>query len=221
MDEQTQARADRFKDWMGVLVAVVALVTAITAWRAAAAARIANFEDYYALTASLNTEQARMLTMSKAIEHLTAFTQFTVNDELLAQFLNAGQKNLSDQERAVLASRQEEAERLATTDRNFFPVRYANQDGTYAIALEIAERLADEERYHDLNPQPHLDESGAQDTKTYTFIQIVVLLGIALLAFTLAGAFHYERPILRWSSAAVGAVCLGVSVIAMLIVEFG
>lgn len=221
MDEQTQSRADRFKDWMGVLVAVVALVTAITAWRAAAAARIANFEDYYALTASLNDEQAKMLTTSKAIEHLTAFTGFAVNDELAAQYLNARDEKSSDQERAVLAARMEEAVRLATTDRNFFPVRYANQDGTYDLAREIAEQRADIERYQDLNPQPHLDTSGAQDIKTYKFIEIVILLGVALLAFTLAGAFHYERPRLRWSSAVVGAVCLSASVIAMVIVEFG
>src|SRR6476659_9193461 len=102
MEEQTQGRADRFKDWMGVLVAVVALVTAITAWRAAAASRLANFEDYYALTASLNAEQARMLATSKAIEHLTAFTQFAVNDELQAQYSSAAKENLSLQERAVL-----------------------------------------------------------------------------------------------------------------------
>lgn len=221
MQEQTQAHDDRFKDWMGVLVTVVALVTAITAWRAAAAARIANFEDYYALTASLNTEQAQMLTTSKAIEHLTAFTQFAVNDELAARSLDAGQKNLSDQERTVLASRQEEAARLAITDRNFFPVRYAKQDGTYDLGREIAEREADAQRYQDMNAQPHLAESSVQDLRSYRFIQIIVLLGVALLAFTFASALHYQRRPLRWSSAALGALCLSISIIAMALVEFG
>jgi len=87
MDEATQARADRFKDWMGVMVAVVALVTAIAAWRGAVAARLAGFEDYYALTASLNAEEANTLSTTKAIEHLSAFTEFAVNDELVNQLL--------------------------------------------------------------------------------------------------------------------------------------
>jgi hypothetical protein len=221
MDEQTQARAERFQDWMSVMVAIVALVTALAAWRGATAARIAGFEDYYALTASLNAEKAQTLSMASAIEHLTAFTQFAVNDELLTQLLNSSDAEISEAARAVLEAQLEEADRLAATNRNFFPGRYASKDGTYALPREVAELVAEAERREDLVPQPHLDKAAAQDNKTFAFVQIIIGLSIALLAFTLAGAFHYAHKWLRWSSAALGVLLLVVCTGAMLYVEFG
>ncbi len=221
MDEQTQARAERFQDWMSVMVAIVALVTALAAWRAAEAARIAGFEDYYALTASLNAEEALTLSTATAIEHLTAFTQFAVNDELLTQLLSSDDTELDETARAVLAAQIEEADRVAATNRNFFPGRYANKDGTYAMPRQVAELVAEAERRQDLAPQPHLDKSAKLDTKTFAFVQSIIGLSIALLAFTLAGAFHYARKWLRWSAAALGVILLVASTVATLYVEFG
>ncbi|MBI4674438.1 MAG: hypothetical protein HY741_22570 [Chloroflexi bacterium] len=221
MDELTKARAERFQDWMSVMVAIVALVTALAAWRGAVAANIAGFEDYYALTASLNAEEALTLSTASAIEHLTAFTQFAVNDELLTQLLNADDAEISETERAVLTAQLEEADRLAATNRNFFPGRYASKDGTYALPREVAELLAEAERRQDLAPQPHLDKSAKQDSKTFAFVQIIIGLSVALLCFTLAGAFHYNRKWLRWSSAALGVILLLASAGAVLYVELG
>ncbi len=220
MDEKQQERADRWKDWMGLLVGVIALVTALAAWRAAVAARTAGIEDYYALTAALNRAQAETLNTSSALEHLTAFTQFAINDELQTQLLNTDTTAKSEEEQAVLAEQLDQASRLAATNRNFFPARYAAKDGTYAVPREIAESTAESERRQDLDPQPHLETSGKMDAKTFAYIQIVIVLSVALLAFTIAGALHYSRTVLRWTAAGAGILCLLVSVGAMFMIEF-
>ncbi len=219
MEEQMQARADKWKDWMGLLIAVVALATAIAAWRAADAARVAGFEDYFALTAVMNRVQAETLATAAAIEHLGAFTQFAINDESQTQILNLDFDSLNEPDKAVLEEQLTEASRLAATNRNFFPGRYANQDGTYAAPREMAEQIAEAERRQDLNSQPHLDKSSALDSKTFAFIQIIILQSVALLFLTLAGALHYQRTILRWAMAVAGVACLLISIGAMFMTE--
>lgn len=220
MDEQMQAHADRWKDWMGILVAIVALVTALAGWRAADAARTAGFEDYFALTAALNVEQALALSTANAIEHLTAFTAFAVNDELQTQLLNAPRDTLSEEEQAVLDADLEQAARLAATNRNFFPGRYANRDGTYALPRQVAELMADAERREDLRPQPHLDASSKLDAKTFAFVQSIIVLSVSLLFLTLAGALHYDRKFLRWGAAAVGIILLLSGAAVVIMTEF-
>jgi len=220
MDEQTQTRADRWKDWMGVMVAVVALITAIAAWRAASTARLAGLEDYFALTATLNNEQARIVSTGDAVHHLTAFTDFVVNAELASQFRTDLKSRTNADRQSFLQAQAQQAERLAATNRNFFPGRYAAQDGTYAIQREITERVADADREQDLNAEAHLEGSNALDDKTYGFIQTIILLSVALFSFTLAGAFNYARRWLRWGAAAVGGVLLIASIVLVLVIEF-
>lgn len=213
-------RPDHFREAMSILIAAVALVTAIAAWRAADAARTAGFQDYFALTATLNRIQAETLATAEAIAHLTAFTQFAINDELETQLLETDVENLTTAQQAVLDAELEQAARLAATNRNFFPSRYANRDGTYALPREIAERIADAEHRQDLNPQPHLERSNLQDAKTFSFIQVIILSSAALLFLTLAAAFHAERAWLRRSAALAGILCLIVSIGNILFLEF-
>jgi hypothetical protein len=221
MNDTTQERADRFKDWMGVMVAIVALVTALAAWRGASAARSAGLEDYSALLASLNAEKARTLGTATAIEHLTAFTQFAINDELLSQLQRVAAAETTPERKQLLEAQLADVERLAATNRNFFPGRYANQDGTYELDREIAELVADAEEREDLSPQPHLELAADLDLKTFSFTQVIIILSLSLLCFTIAGALHYERGWQRWSAAALGAFLLGVGALAVVLVESG
>lgn len=220
MDDNTQAQADRFKDAMGVMVAIIVLVTAVAGWRGAVASNLAGFEDYYALTASLNVEESNTLSNAKAIEHLSAFTGFAANDEMFNQLLSIPRANLSPAQQAALDAQLDQEQRLADTNRNFFPGRYAKQDGTYDVNREVAELLAEAEQHHDLAPQPHLDLAAAHDEKAFDFVKIIIVLSVSLLLFTFAGAFHYERRWLRRLSAGAGSILLAFGLAAMVWVEF-
>ncbi len=211
---------DRFKDAMGILIALVALVTALAAWRAAVTARGAGVEDYRAVVSVLNTQETLTLNFASAFQHLTSFTDFAINDELLSRLLAMRTDTLSEQERAVVEDQTQEAGRLAATNRNFFPARYVQKDGTYDLKRELAEQFANAERRQDLVPDAHLERAAALDSKTFGFVQSVVLASVSLLFLTLAGAFHPERRWLRWSAAALGILFLGLGAILTVMTEF-
>lgn len=219
MASDTAELKDRFKTAMGVLIALVALVTAVAAWRASGAARRAGFEDYYALTATLRERETRTVTTAKAYEHYAGFTNYAVNRELAGLLEEDHAATKTDAQKIILEYQIAESEKLAATNRNFFSARYVKRSGDYDLTRELAEEYADAERRHDLDTDAHLERSNKQDLKTFAFVQTVILLGVTLLCFTFASAFHPDRRILRWSAALGGTACLLISIAAIVMTE--
>jgi len=219
MASESNEPEDRFKIAMGVLIAVVALVTALAAWRASGAARIAGFEDYYALTATLRERETRAVTTAKAYEHYAGFTNYAVNNEFAGLLEQDHAATTTDAQKIILEYQIAESEKLAATNRNFFSARYVKRSGEYDLTRELAEEYADAERRFDLDTDTHLERSNKQDLKTFAFVQTVILLSVALLFFTFASAFHADRRILRWSAALGGTVCLIISIAAIVMTE--
>lgn len=203
---------DRFKEAMGIMIGVVALVTAVAAWRAGVASRVSGAEDYRAVVAVLNTQETQTLNYANVYAHLTAFTHFVINDELLSQLSHAPRDPARD-------AQIQETDRLAATNRNFFPGRYAEKDGTYDSPRELAEEYARAERRQDLFPDAHLAESNAMDNKTYAFVQTIIYSSIALLFFTFASTLHPDRRFLRYAVAAAGVLVLLYSIAQIIMTE--
>ena len=170
-------------------------------------------EDYRAVVAVLSAQETHTLNYASVYAHLTAFTQFVINDELLAQLARTPQDPARDVQ-------MQETDRLAATNRNFFPARYAGKDGTYDAPRELAEQFAEAERQQDLSAQSHLEQSAVLDDKTYAFIRIVIGLSFALFFFTLAGAVHRERRFVRYGAAAIGILILLTGMVQIIAVEF-
>lgn len=204
---------DRFKTIVGVLIGVIALVTAVAAWRAGVASSMAGAEDYRAVVAVLSAQETHTLNYASVYAHLTAFTQFVINDELLTQLNRVPGNPARDLEIA-------QTDRLAATNRNFFPARYADKDGTYDAPRELAEQFAEAERQQDLSADAHLEQSAALDNKTYAFVQIIVGLSFALFFITFAGAVHRERKFIRYAAVGVGVLILFTAVVQIILVEF-
>lgn len=207
-----QEQSDRFKTIMGILIAAVALVTALAAWRAAVAARTAGAEDYLAVVSVLQAAQTNTTNYALTLSHLTAFTDFAINDEMLTQLLAEPDDPAND---AAIV----ENDRLAATNRTFFPARFANQDGTYDIGRELAEEYAREERMQDLTPQDHLEEASRLDSQAFVFVQSAIVSSAALLFFTLASVLHPQRRFLRYGAALLGIGLLVVSIVQITLTE--
>jgi len=208
MESKVEEPEDRFKTFMGVLIAAVALITAIALWRASISARTGGFEDYYALTAALKDNETRTLNTAKAYEHYAGFTNYAVNNELLSLLEQDQSTAGTEEERAVMDYQIWEADQLAATNRNFFTARFLKKTGEYDVNRELDEQYAEAERTLDLDAGAHLERSNRLDNKTFGMVQTLMPLGIALLFFTLAGALHPERKLLRWITALIGSVCL-------------
>lgn len=211
---------DRFKMAMGILIAFVAFITAIAAWRAAVAARTAGLEDYYAVTSVLNAQETQTLNTSTAIRHLNAFTQFAIHDEYLNELLNVSADSSNEEQRAMLEEEIAQTDRLAATNRNFFPARYVTKDGSYQVQREMAEQFSEAERRQDLSPDAHLARAAGLDNKTFAFISTIIVLSGALLLFTLASAWHPQQRILRLGSAALGILLMIYSVAQIIMTEY-
>lgn len=207
MAPETLEPKDSFKDVMAVLIAIVVLVTAIAAWRASVAGNTAGFEDYYALTATLNAGETNTVNTAAAYNHYDAFTNYAVNREMQSQLEQGQSETETDEQRVILEYQLEQAHRLASTNLNFFPARYVDKTGEYQIKREMDEQWADAERKLDLNTDRHLKLSDQQDAKTFSFVSTTILLGVSLLFYTTAGALHPERKLLRWSAAIGGTLC--------------
>ena len=212
-------RADYFKTVMEILIAVVALVIALSAWRGSLAARSAGFEDYYALTATLQDQDAKTKNATQAYQHLGAFTLFAANHTLFKTLSSVAAQTQESNEKYLLEFQMEQADKLARSNRNLFPARFINRQGDYELTREMAEEYADAQRRADLDPEPHLARSNAFDLKTFGMTQMVILLSIALFAFTLASVLHADRRFLRWAVASVGVVAFGVSLVGIVLTE--
>ena len=218
MDSDVQEPQDRFKDIVAILIAVIALLAALAAWRASTAARIAGFEDYYALTATLKDGETRTVNTAKAYENYTGFTSYTINNTLLG-LLEEDYASQPASTRAIMDYDIWQSEQLAGTNRNFFMSRFVKKSGDYDLTRELDEQYAEAERRFDMNTDVHLDRSNKQDNKTFGFVQVGIVLGVGLLFFTFASVLHAERKGLRWASAIGGIACLVISIVLMLQTE--
>jgi hypothetical protein len=210
---------DRFQTMMAIMIAVVALVTAFGAWRGSLAGSLAGFEDYYALTATLNTAQTRSVNTAVAYQNYHAFTNYTVN-WAMAMVLESSLESITDEnEWTWIQTQAEEARRLANTNLNFFPARYMDKEGVYLIQRQLDEDWAEAQRKMDLNAEAHLEKSNKYDTRSTSYVTNSILLAVSLLLYTLASIFHADRRRLRWGAASAGTICLLLSVVSMILTE--
>ncbi len=209
----------RFQTIMAIMIAVVALLTAFAAWRGSLAGSLAGFEDYYALTASLNTAETRAINTASAYQDYTAFTNYSVNSAMAA-VLEASLESITDpDELAWVESQVAESQKLAATNLNFFQSRYMDKEGIYQLQRQLDENWAEAGRRMDLDPQVHLDRSSNYDTRGFSFVTNAILLAVALLFYTLASVLHASRRGLRWGAASIATICLAVSLVSMILTE--
>lgn len=221
MDSPAVESSDRFKTGMEILIALVAFVIAFAAWRGSLAARSAGFEDYYALTATLQDEDAQTANSALAYQHYGAFTTFAANNALAARLTSELAQTSDPQEKEWLALLIEQVNSLARSSRNLFPTRFINRQGDYMLTREIAEEYADAQRRNDLAPDPHLARSNTFDLKTFGMAQMTILLSIALLNFTVASVLHPSRGRVRWAGLGLGTISLLASIAGIVLTELG
>ena len=199
---------DRFQVVMAIMIAVVTLVGAVLAWQAAVAADNAGDADFAGISAILNVEETRTINDIDSLRHYRAFTsynnQVTLREQISAEsnpkeFAQAGD--------------------LASVNQIFFPSRYLNRDGSYALQRQLGETWAQAAQVIDLDPQPHFEEGDALRNKTIWLVGIFILLSLSLMAYTLAEAIHPLRTRLRMGLAIVGTLFLFATIGASISIE--
>jgi hypothetical protein len=208
-------KTENFKTFTASMIAIVTVISALVAWRAAAASQNAGDADFRGLVATVNAEEAAVLSTIKVTEHYQAFLSYTRYNELGYKLYDALQSKPADAD--ALEQQKSDSWGIAYGLQSlFFPSRYLRPDGTYDSQREMDELLADEQRSRDTRAETHFEEGDSLRRKSNLLVQMLILLGVAFWFFTLAQIVEHKINILF---AFAGGFLLAVSSFAALIIE--
>jgi hypothetical protein len=208
-------KTENFKTIMAAMIAVVTVISALMAWRAAAASQNAGDADFLGLVATVNSEEASVLTTIKVAEHFQAFLNYTRYNELGYKLYDALQTKPANS--AELEQQKSDSWGIAYGLQSlFFPSRYLLPDGTYDSQREMDELLADEQRARDTRSEVHFEEGSQLRRKSNLLVQMLIPLGISFWFFTLAQILEHK---VRFLFAIAGGFLLLLSSFAALIIE--
>jgi hypothetical protein len=206
---------EKFKTFTASMIAVVTVVSAMVTWRAAMAAQAAGDTDFDGLVATVNGEEATVLSTIKVAEHYQAFISYTRYNELGNKLYDALQNSSSG--KSQLEQQKSDSWGIAFGLQSmFFPSRYLLPDGTYDSRREMDELLADEQRARDTRSELHFDEGSQLRRKSNLLVNMLILLGTSFWFFTLAQIIDHKLRILL---AGVGGFLLVIGAFAALFIE--
>lgn len=208
-------KTENFKTFTASMIAIVTVVSALVAWRASVAASDAGSADFRGLVATVNAEEAWVLSTIKVTEHYQAFLSYTRYNELGYKIYDALQANPADAD--ALTQQKSDSWGIAYGLQSiFFPSRYLRPDGTYDSQREMDELLADEQRARDTRSETHFTEADGLRAKANLLVQMLILLGISFWFFTLAQIVDHK---IKYLFATFGGFLLLVGSFAALTLE--
>ena len=208
-------KTENFRTFTASMIAVVTVISALVAWRAALASQDSGEADFRGLVATVNAEEAWVLSEIKVAEHYQAFLSYTRYNELGNKIYDALQAEPVDA--SELEQQKSDSWGIAFGLQSlFFPSRYLLPDGTYDSQREMDELLADEQRARDTRAETHFEEGDNLRRKANLLVDMLILLGVSFWFFTLAQIIEHKAKILF---AFAGGFLLAVGSFAALIIE--
>jgi hypothetical protein len=216
MEDKEHEHEDRFKIIIALLLGLVTVLVGLVSWRVAVSHEHAGVTDLAGLSATINSEETRVLNTTDLYEQYRAYTAY-VRDAELATQLSADLKQVSPAERDALKSQMEQTASLAAQNQDFFSKRYLTADGAYDSERALSQAWADAARVKDINPQAHFTHADELRENTKALFGILILLAGAFWFYTLAEILNHNS---RYLVAVVGGVLMASAVIALVAIEF-
>lgn len=208
-------QTEKFKTFTATMIAIVTVISALTAWRTAVASQDAGDADFRGLVATVNAQEARVLSTIKTTEHYQAFLSYTRYNELGYKIFDALQAQPEDA--AELERQKSDSWGIAYGLQSlFFPSRYLRPGGAYDSQREMDELFADEQRARDTHADVHFEEGGQLRGKANLLVGMLIILGVAFWFFTLAQITDHKVKILF---AALGCILLAIGSFAVMTIE--
>lgn len=208
-------KTEKFRTFTATMIAVVTVISALVTWRAATASQAASDANFDGLVATVNSEEAAVLSTIKVAEHYQAFLSYTRYNELGNKLYDAIQANPSKGDE--LEQQKSDSWGIAYGVQSmFFPSRYLLPNGTYDSRRETDELLADEQRARDTRADVHYEQASQLRSKSNLLVQMLILLGVSFWFFTLAQIVEHK---VRYLFAFLGGFLLVVGALAGLIID--
>lgn len=163
------------------------------------------------LRAVFNIEMVQTMNTAALYKDYRAYTNFTLAEELRKQ-TDANIAEMHPRDRVGLAQQQVELARIVPVRQRFFPQRYLNRDGSYAIERELGESWAQAEQTMDLNAGRHFANALVERARVHRIALMVFGLTVALFFYTIANALHPQRIKLRYGAAFLGLATMLISI---------
>jgi hypothetical protein len=206
---------NRLALFAAIMMTLISLLGAFVAYRASARSTYAMLADRKAAGAIRNAQTTLTRNNTLLLRHYRAYTDYAVQERLQALLANELQIAPSERLRQALA----DAANLATTDEVFFPSRYLNRDGSYAVQRELAEAWAEAGQNLDLEPAAHYEAASREQDKRKWLLLSFVTIPAALLCFNLSQNLYRERRGLRIGMAVMGTALFVFMLVALLFLE--
>lgn len=167
-------------------------------------------------TASFNEQLVQNMNTGEMYTQYRAYTDYTLNRELQSELERAlaDSENATPEQQAALRQELVQAQRKAAASSLFFPQRYLNRDGSYAVERQLGEAWSSAEQQMDLVPEPHYDDADSQRSVWMQIMWLLLWLTVALCIYEIINYLHEQRKVLRFSF--VTAATLTVIAIAVL-----
>lgn len=207
---------NRLRTIVAVLIAVVTVVGALVVWRAAVAVAAAGEAESFGRQALMRAEETRALNAVAAYEDYAAYTAYR-RYAMLGDLLAEAMLKVTDARRLLLLDGQRtEAEDLALANRGFFPGRYLDRDGSYALERQLGEMWADAAREGDLNADPYFARADLLRGKANFLLIAAMVLGPALVCFTVVEIVGGRR---KYLLVTIGALLAAGAAAAALLID--
>ncbi len=185
-------KGDTFKTIVGFMIALVTILGAVVAWRSALAGTLAGNTEDSGLLASLNLQEATTTGSIQASQHRAAHLEYFRYLQLALTEIDQANAEIEQRDditpeeaQALLRPIIENAD-LAITSRNFFDVRYLDENDNYDAERERAESLAEVAQEKDVDPDPQFRDADRYRAISVAFIATLVVLAISLWLFAFA-----------------------------------
>jgi len=188
--------SDPLKTVLSLLMAIVVVSGAVITWRSTLDGEEALREDTLGLTATVQAQGVQAQANATVYNHYEAYTGYLQHQEvgrLLGQAVTAilsgtvTDPAVQAQLPTLQQDRTDQYE-IANTARSFFNPRYLTAAGSYDTKAELAGTLAAAAQGTDLQPARHFEEADKLRGKSTDFLWALLILGGALLCYTLPGA---------------------------------
>lgn len=215
---QTEEAPDYFQDVFIGLIALVVIIGAALIWRASLAEDQAGDADANGLVAAIGEQQATIRAYDVFYRDLRRYAAYTLQARNLTLLENdLAHIGSSGVEALALESETRLSSDLATSLRMALPSAYLRADGTYDAERELEERLAEQSKKQDANPEAHFATAAALRQKTRRLLGLAATLGISLVGYILAQMVSW--PAGRWGLVALSSIVMIAVVIAGVAVE--
>lgn len=215
MEEEGSANT-RLRAIVAVLIAVVVVIGAVVLWRAAVAMTAAGEAESFGRQALMRAEEIRALNAAATYEDYAAYTAYR-RYAMLGDLLAEAMLKVTDVRRLMLLDGQRaEAQDLALANRDFFPSRYLDRDGSYALERQLDEMWADDADQDDLNADPYFARADLGRDKANLLLIAAMVLGPALVCFTVVEIVGARR---KYLLVTIGALLAAGAAAAALLID--